>query len=115
VRWRRTRWLRPQQHGFVLQDLAVHAQDGGQRWCEKTPFLCHFCTNVIILPRQAREKHREISKGEAFCAGIYVMGRQPGSRMYHNFISEQGEPPAAAADIQFRIRRRKSKRYFGWL
>jgi hypothetical protein len=24
-------------------------------------------------------------------AAVYVMGRQPGSRIHHNFISEQGQ------------------------
>jgi hypothetical protein len=31
-------------------------------WCEKRHFLRHLYIKVIFLPRQARDKHREISK-----------------------------------------------------
>jgi hypothetical protein len=36
----------------------------------KRPFLrCHFILKTIILPRQARDKHRENSKKDAFLGG----------------------------------------------
>jgi hypothetical protein len=39
--------------------------------CEKTPLLSHLYIKVIVLPRQARDKHRENSekKDDAFFAG----------------------------------------------
>jgi hypothetical protein len=38
----------------------------GRAACErKTAFLSHLCTKTIILPRQARDKHRENSKKDA--------------------------------------------------
>eukprot|EP01046_Picozoa_sp_COSAG06_P027566 COSAG06_NODE_2443_length_6870_cov_2.396544_5_plen_85_part_00 len=35
----------------------------------KTTFLSHFYVKTIILPRQARDKHRNHSAKKAFCAG----------------------------------------------
>jgi hypothetical protein len=38
-----------------------------QQVVRKTQLLSHFIPNIVILPRQARDKHRENSE-EAFCA-----------------------------------------------
>ena len=35
----------------------------------KTTFLSHFYVKTIILPRQARDKHRNHSTKKALCAG----------------------------------------------
>ena len=55
-------------------------------------------TNTIAYNKIARFMLKMVDS-----AGIYVTGRQPGSRMYHNFISEQGltglEPQPQQCDI----------------
>ena len=43
---------------------------------EKTPLLRHFILNIIILPRQARGKHREISKKRHFLTGVQLVNVQ---------------------------------------
>jgi hypothetical protein len=49
---------------------------GWESRCEKSVFLrCHFILKMIILPRQARDRHRENSKKAAFFAGPMLMTR----------------------------------------
>ena len=38
--------------------------------CAKRLFLSHFILRCIMFPRQARDRHRETSKTEAFFAGL---------------------------------------------
>ena len=46
------------------------------RQVRKRVFLRHFILSMIILPRQARDKHRENSKKDAFSAeGLEKLGR----------------------------------------
>jgi hypothetical protein len=40
-----------------------------QRAVRKTPLLSHLYTKTIILPRQARDKHRQVEKKPAFFTG----------------------------------------------
>jgi hypothetical protein len=41
----------------------------------KTPLLSHFYVDMIILPRQARDKHEEKLRQEAFSAGRDASGQ----------------------------------------
>ena len=52
---------------------------------EKTPVLCHFVVKMIILPRQAADKHRENSKKRAivFLAGYQCNGKPVFQRKYY--------------------------------
>jgi hypothetical protein len=44
----------------------VAGRDNTPRAGKETPGLRHLCIKYIILPRQARDKHRETSKRVAF-------------------------------------------------
>ena len=50
----------------------------GYALVRKTAFLCHLYIKTIILPRQARDKHRESSKRARFVAGEPHSGRRGG-------------------------------------
>jgi hypothetical protein len=53
--------------------LAVHPYDPGNPMDDsvrKTAFLSHLYIKTNILPRQARDKHRENSKKMPFFAGV---------------------------------------------
>jgi hypothetical protein len=52
--------------------LARSAWAGSQRWVRKRVFLRHLYIKAIILPRQARGKHSENSKKDAFLQGTAV-------------------------------------------
>jgi hypothetical protein len=57
---------------IFLAALTIFTDNGTLR---KTPFLSHFIPKTIILPRQARDKHRENSiYKEACCAGAATLG-----------------------------------------
>eukprot|EP01046_Picozoa_sp_COSAG06_P038221 COSAG06_NODE_4392_length_4305_cov_1.890157_5_plen_106_part_00 len=43
-----------------------NGEGGAEDPCEKTAFLRHLYIKMIVLPRQARDKHRENSKKDAF-------------------------------------------------
>jgi hypothetical protein len=68
------RWL---LHGRLCQlqpswqsaDRPRPAHERNRLWCEKRHFLRHLYIKCVILPRQARDKHRENSKGVACFAG----------------------------------------------
>eukprot|EP01046_Picozoa_sp_COSAG06_P061630 COSAG06_NODE_13591_length_1241_cov_1.538529_3_plen_81_part_01 len=45
----------------LLDDLDWSAAEVAA-WCEKRGSFAPFCTKTIILPRQARDKHRETVK-----------------------------------------------------
>jgi hypothetical protein len=47
-----------------------------QTACEKTAFLSHLYIKTNILPRQARDKHRENSKKMPFFLGFLAMDQQ---------------------------------------
>ena len=47
--------------------ISLSEEDGGEY---KTVFLSHLYINAIVLPRQARDKHRENSKKGRFLAGV---------------------------------------------
>ena len=51
---------------------------------ENDPLLSHFCIEMIILPRQARDKHREQlrTETEAFSAGCQLCWSAPGLQAY---------------------------------
>ena len=48
--------------------------------CGKRHFLSHLCTKCIILPRQARDKHRENSKKGRFLQAAVQRLKQPDER-----------------------------------
>ena len=49
--------------------LRAPSESTAMRW-EKTGFLSHLYIKVIILPRQARDNHRENSKKARFVEGV---------------------------------------------
>jgi hypothetical protein len=55
--------------------------------------LRHFCTKIIFLPRQARDKHRDNSKKDAFLQGEPIM--RP---MFYDFPSDPKCASGAASD-----------------
>ena len=65
----------------------------------KTVFLSHLHIQTIILPRQARGKHRKTHhKKDRFSSGIYTLGPQPGSslqgnHLFHAAIEQPGYGP----------------------
>ena len=48
-----------------MQPASLVADEAISALCEKTALLSHLCIKTIILPRQARDKHRENSKKDA--------------------------------------------------
>ena len=60
-------WFEPMwllwRAGFVTACLTINPSTHGQELLgKKPPLLRHFMLNMIVLPRQARDKHRENSK-----------------------------------------------------
>jgi hypothetical protein len=58
------------EHIVQLHQAPIPGTNGGS-WCEKRSFQSHLYTNAIILPRQARDKHRKSSFERPSCAGRY--------------------------------------------
>ena len=65
-------------------------------WCGKRVFLHHFDIKTIILPRQARDKHRENSKTDVF---LQARRRQPEKRRWRGYwagLLQRSRLPAGA-------------------
>jgi hypothetical protein len=58
--------------GMLLTADDEHAEEATR--CGQPPFLSHFYTKTIILPRQALDKHREKLRSKAVSAGAIVNG-----------------------------------------
>jgi hypothetical protein len=69
------------EKGLRLRSAPRHDCRGRKRRLRKTAFLSHFYIKTIILPRQARDKHRENSKKDAVfrtgLCGRYRAGEHP--------------------------------------
>ena len=59
---------------------------------EKTVFLSHLCIKMLILPRQARDKHRENSETDRFLAGLGAgVGHEPDALNWRLEFQDRGD------------------------
>jgi hypothetical protein len=59
----------------VMAGVIRPGWDVGSGEGNKTVFLSHFYIKMMILPRQARDKHREITQKRLFCCRCTARGR----------------------------------------
>jgi hypothetical protein len=85
---------------------------------KETRLLCHFILQEIILPRQARDKHRENSKKDAFLQHDPLRNVRSGllfdaSRLPPDYSYTLGQPAMLSCPPQLLAERRCST-YVRW-
>ena len=77
---------------------------GGQTIGEKTVFLSHLYIKTIVLPRQARDKHRENSKKDyRFVAGTHHIDRVNATAKFVRLRLLEVLPAPVSPLISFRV------------